>query len=582
VATAAAALPVKEAVLDGEVVKLRPDGISSFQELQNSLTSGRSKDLTYFVFDLLHLDGRDLTALPLEARKERLASLVNGSGGKTIRYSDHQVGKGAEMFAESCRRNLEGIISKRRDSRYVPGRGRDWLKVKCLSRQEFVIGGWSDPSGARKGFGALLLGVYDKDRLVYCGRVGTGFTEKTLAELHRKLERIEKKDSPFSAPPTGRDRYGVHWVEPELVAEIAFSEWTNEGILRQPSFLGLREDKDPREVRRERAAPLSKAMGSEASASPTESSRKMVASRSSGAAKSSGGHLIVGGVKLSNPDKVLYPEDGITKEELARYYDSIADHVLPHVIGRPLMIVRCPEGYQGECFFQKHLTTTMPKAIQGVKVREEKGERTYIRIESLEGLIGLVQMGVLEIHAWGAPAHRIERPDRMIFDLDPDEGTPWEEVLLAARRTRDHLSRLGMESFLKTTGGKGLHVVVPLAGRNDWTEVKEFSRAVAESLVRESPDRYTSKMSKALRQGKIFIDYLRNARGATAVAAFSTRARKGAPVSAPIGWRELKPSLLSDAFTVRNLPAGLSRRTDPWKEYEAARVAITKAMRKGV
>ncbi len=553
----AAALAAEQAYLDGEVVVLEKDGSTNFQSLQEALGQNESSRLAYYVFDLLHLDGYDLREVPLLRRKELLAGLLPSAPEPgPIRFSDHIIGRPAAFFARACELGLEGIISKRKDSRYRPGRGRDWLKVKCHASQELVIGGFTEPSGSRAGLGALLLGVNnDKGELVYAGRVGTGFNRRLLEELRARLERIERRTPAFANPPPAPPREGIHWVEPRYAAEVEFTGWTRDGVLRHPSFKGLREDKLTRKIKREKAEPAPAA-----------------ARREDGAT--------VAGVKLSHPDRVLYPEQGITKLELARYYEAVAERMLPHVANRPLTLVRCPEGWQ-KCFYQKHIEENLPPAFRPIDIKERNSVGRYVMIDSLAGLIALVQMGVLEIHTWGSRGDRVELPDQITFDLDPDAGLAWERVVEAARKLRAKLGGLGFTCFVKTTGGKGLHVVVPLKPRADWDEVKEFTKMVAESLAREEPERYLANMSKAKRAGRIFIDYLRNGRGATAVAAYSTRARSGAPVSTPIRWEELGTGIRPDSFNVRNLGARLSRlRKDPWADFESSRRPITAAMRK--
>ncbi|MGH7829840.1 MAG: DNA ligase D, partial [Candidatus Binatia bacterium] len=496
----------------------------------------------------------------LLSRKEALQDILRRAKGGKIRFSDHVVGRGESFYRNACRLGLEGIVSKRKDVPYRPGRGRDWLKVKCLQSQEFVIGGFTDPAGSRAGLGALLLGVHDdRGDLVYAGRVGTGFTERSLQDLRARLGRIEQESQPFSNAPAGAAARGVHWVKPKLVAEVAFTSWTRDGLLRHPSFQGLREDKPASSVTKERPVPV------EAAGAGT------------------GGEAAVAGIALTHPDRVLYPEQEITKRELAVYYEEIAEWILPHLRNRPLSVVRCPEGYRKECFYQRHIKEDVHESVRRLPLREKGSVRTYLAVDSLPGLISLVQMSVLELHTWGCRADLLERPDRLTFDLDPDPSVAWSRVIEAAQIVRRRLSDLGLACFVKTTGGKGLHVVVPLARKLGWEEVKDFSRAVAESIVREAPDRYTATMSKSKRKGRIFIDTLRNGWGATAVAAYSTRARPGAPVSTPLDWDELDPKLRSDQFTVRNLPQRLARlKKDPWENYEGARRAITAAMKKSL
>jgi bifunctional non-homologous end joining protein LigD len=599
IGAAAAALPVRSAVLDGEVVVLEADGRTSFQALQNALSEGRTDDLVYFAFDLLYLDGYDLRPVPLGARKQALETVLAAApGGGPLRWSDHVQGDGKSFFRQACSFALEGVVSKRANLSYHPGRGRDWLKVKCLQRQEMVVGGFTDPEGSRTGLGALLVGAYEGGELRYAGKVGTGFTTETLEQLRRRLDRLERREPPFSNPPRGAEARGVHWVEPKLVAEVAFAEWTRDGHLRHPTFKGLREDKDPREVVREvpeapeaagaaadpePARESSKGRGHGAKASKAKSS----AAKSSGAAKAKSSAarsaVEVAGVRLSNPDKVLYPDRRLTKRDLALYYERIADWILPHLRDRPLTIVRCPEGQQGQCFYQKHVTDQFPKSIVRVEIEEGGKTVNYGAVNSLAGLVALVQMGVLELHIWGAHRDRVERPDYAVFDLDPDEGLAWSRVVEGARLMRDLLAELGLRSFLKTTGGKGLHVVLPLARRHGWDEVKSFTKAVAEMVAAADPARYTSHMPKAQRKGRIYIDYLRNQRGATSIAAYSTRSRPGAPVSAPLAWDELDSEAGANTFTVENLPQRLDRlAADPWAGFAAVRQWITADMRRAV
>ncbi|HEY2987562.1 MAG TPA: DNA ligase D [Candidatus Binatia bacterium] len=559
---AAGRLPVRQTLLDGEIVVMDEQGASHFQSLQEALGKNETARLIYYVFDLLHLDGYDLTAAPLLVRKEilaRLLSTVNQT--EAIRFSDHFMGAGEAFYRKACRLGLEGVISKRKNSPYRPGRSRAWLKIKCHASQEFVIGGFTDPSGSRTGLGAILLGVQsERDGMVYAGKVGTGFTRQSLDRLRSRLDRLATQSPPFSNPPVRSLRNGIHWVRPELVAEVEFTGWTRDGLLRHPSFKGLREDKPAGTIKRERTMPIS-------SVNPRQS------------VEHARGDVKVAGIKLTNPDRLLYPEQGITKLELALYYEKIADWILPHLTGRPLTLVRCPRGHQKECFYQKHVAEKMPASVRRVAIKEKNSWGEYLVIDSLPGLIALVQLGTLELHTWGSRSDRIEYPDRLIFDLDPDPALPWKEVVRGAHTLRRKLADLGLIPFVKTTGGKGLHIVVPVTRKYDWEATKEFCRKVAASVTREEPKRYLATMSKAKRKGKIFIDYFRNGRGATAIAAYSTRARPGAPVSVPITWRELAAGIRPDQFTVRNLPARLShRRRDPWREYESARRSITAAM----
>jgi len=558
-------LEVHDAFLDGEVVALDANGVTNFQLLQNSLKHDSSSNLVYYVFDLLHLDGRDLTTTPLIERKDLLKGLLprnrDPKSAASLRYSDHWIGKGEALFDKACAMSLEGIIAKKKNEPYRSGRSKDWLKIKCVKSQEFVIGGFTDPAGSRANLGALLLGVYDDGGdLRYAGRVGTGFNAASLADLRARLDKIERESTPFSNPPRGADARGVHWVKPDLVGEVVFTGWTSDNLLRHPSFKGLREDKPAGKVKREMAAPV-----------PKSAASKSKSSSNTGADQ-------VAGIRLTHPDRVLYPEQGITKRDLALYYQQIADWIMPHVENRPLTLVRCPEGYKKQCFYQRHARESVDTAIHSIPVKEGKAAASYLYIDSLPGLVALVQMGVLELHTWGSRKERLERPDRIIFDLDPDPSVSWRTLCEAARDMRSRLSELKLETFIKTTGGKGLHLVVPIVPKQDWNFVKDFSNSVAQSMVRAAPERFTATMSKSQRKGKIFIDYLRNARTASAVCAYSPRARSGAPVSMPVRWEELSEDVRS-RFTIRNTYDRLKQlRKDPWQDYEAARAPLTKAM----
>jgi bifunctional non-homologous end joining protein LigD len=619
VAAAAAQLGT-DAVVDGEVVVLRPDGHTSFQDLQNALRGVSGGALVYFAFDLLSLGGSDLRRLPLIERKDRLADLLRSAPATgTIRFSEHVAGDGPRFHAQACRHGLEGIISKRADAPYRGGRGRDWLKVKCLREQEFVVGGYTEPSGSRGGLGALLVGAYGAGGLRYAGKVGTGFTARTLLDLRSRLERLERARPPFVNPPRGADARGVHWVSPELVAEVHFTAWTDDGVLRHPSYKGLREDKPASEVRLEEPEPLGRAVakggghgdadserrrartpragdGAGAAAEAAEAMEAAEAAEATEAASARKRHgarrtggkargrrtaetMEIEGVVLSSPERVLYEDSGFTKVDLAEHYVAVADRMLPHLEGRPLTLVRCPRG-RGRCFYQKHFEEGVPAGIARVEIEERDGSADYGAVRSLAGMLGLVQMGVLEIHTWGSRADRLERPDRFTIDLDPDAEVAWPRVVEAARAVRLVLEEVDLASFVKTTGGKGLHVVVPIQRRTDWDEVKEFSRAVCALVARAAPQDYTLDVSKKKRRGRILLDYLRNARGSTAVEAYSTRARQGAPVALPVAWDELE-EVRPDGFHVGGLAERLAA-PDPWAEYGSVRQSITAAARRRV
>jgi bifunctional non-homologous end joining protein LigD len=554
VAEAAAKLPVKEALLDGEIVALDRSGVSSFQALQQGAEETGGWSLAYVAFDLLFLDGRDLRGEPLVERKKALARLLRGRRGR-LRYSEHVDAPGAEVHQRACRMHLEGIVSKRKQAPYVAGRGQAWLKVKCVARQEFVIGGYTDPEGARAELGSLLLGVHDRDgRLVYAGRVGTGFTDATLAVLGKRLRKLGQGASPFSPEGPRPPARGAHWVKPVLVGEVAFTEWTRDGLLRHPAFEGLREDKPAAQVVREapRAAPARRIAGG------------------------SDADVAVAGVHLSHPDRVLYEEQAITKLGLARYYEAVADFIVPHVADRPLSLVRCPEGAGGQCFYQKHAGPGIPSEVKRVRIRERGGATAaYPYVDDLPGLVALAQIGVLEIHPWGARVGRIDRPDRLVLDLDPAPAVPWARVVEGAQAIRGLLGDLDLVGFVKTTGGKGLHVVVPLRPSADWEALRALGEGIGAELVRRAPDRYTINPLKAARRGRIFVDYLRNVRGATSVAAYSPRARADAPVSTPLGWSELAGGATPGDFTVQTVPRRLAARKDPWADFFSVDQAIT-------
>lgn len=565
VANAATRLAVRSALLDGEVALLLPDGRTSFQALQNAF-AGRSAggEILYFVFDLLYLDGEDLTGLALEQRKQRLHGLLRKKSG-VLRYVEHVVGNGTQVFREACRHGAEGIVSKRRDLPYQPGRGPGWVKTKCLAKQEFVIGGFTDPQGSREGIGALLVGVYDESGgVVYAGKVGTGFSRAAARELRQKLTALATRECPFVNCPKGQLGRLAHWVRPQLVAEVAFTEWTNHGKIRHPSFQGLRADKSATEVIRERPRDV-KSVAPAASA--TAKSPKRRASRAAGAEAAT-----VAGVRITHPDRVLYPDIGLTKLELAQFYEGIADSILPHLAGRPLTLVRCPDGIGPSCFYMKHANVWAPEGLRRVRIRERTKVGEYLVADSLTALIGLVQMDILEIHTWNSTVDHLEQPDRVIFDLDPGPAVAWAAVIEAARVVRTALDALELRSFVKTTGRHGLHVVVPLLPQASWSDCLAFTRALSAAIVRMDPKSYTTEFSKAGRERKILVDYMRNNRGSTSVAAFSTRARAGAPVSVPLAWEELSARLRSDHYTVRNLARRLKGlRGDPWSDYWTTR-----------
>lgn len=570
IAAAVEALPLEQGILDGEIVVFGAGGISDFQALQNSLRGGRGKQV-YCLFDLPHCAGYDLTGTPLAERKELLAHLLAEAPSDRLRFSEHVAGDGAGFLRHACELGLEGAVSKRADAGYQQARSKQWIKTKCLARQEFVVGGMTAPEGSRSGFGALLLGTYDaRGELRFAGRVGTGFTRRSLAELSTKLGKLERNRPPFADPPTGADARGVRWLKPECVVEVAFTEWTNDGVLRHPSFLGVREDKDPRDVHREQPARAAVARA----ATPRTAAAQRPPPRERNTAPA--------GVRLTHPDRVLYPDLGITKAELAEYYVAVADRLLPHVVDRPLTVVRCPRGQGEKCFYQKHATQGLPDEIRAVTVREKDDTSEYLAIDDLPGLIALVQLGVLELHPWGSRADRLDRPDRIVIDLDPGPGVAWARVVAAANRMRELLAELGLQSWARTTGGKGLHVVIPIERRSDWSEVKQFSKDLVALLARSEPRGFVLTASKAARRGKIFLDYLRNDRGATTVASYSTRARPGAPVATPLAWSEVRPELDPAAFTIRTVPDRVAHAKVPWAGFDDVKQSLTRSVRAAV
>ena len=556
ISEALTALPAESAILDGEAVVFDGQGRSSFQALQNALARGSAARVDLVLFDVLFLDGYDVRPAPLLERKQLLRALVTrGPADSVIHFSDHVVGRGAEFFAAACARQVEGIVAKRADAPYRSGRSRAWLKVKCSKRQELVIAGFTEPGGSRAGFGALLLGAYGADDdLHYCGKVGTGFDGATLKAIRNALDRIERKTSAFVDPPRMR---GAHWVQPRLVAEISFTEWTADRRVRHPVFVGLREDKDARSVRIEEEEPMARSPATEHTA------RKRAAAGN-----------VVAGVSLSNPDRVYYPDLGITKRELAAYYEAVAERALPGLAQRPLTLLRCPEGIEGERFYQKHANESIPEAVARVRVRGDK--QPYAMVTDLTSLVSLVQIGALELHVWGARADRLDRPDLIVFDLDPDTAVAWSRVVEAASALRIYLGELGLVAFARVTGGKGVHVVTPIVRRPTWEQVRDFSEGVALEFVRLAPTQFTARMSKARRAGKIYIDWVRNTREATAVASYSPRARPGAPVALPISWEELASLSEPVRESVREAPRRMTE-PDPWADFDASRRPLTRA-----
>jgi bifunctional non-homologous end joining protein LigD len=528
-------LQVGSALLDGEIVVLEESGISSFSGLQGDLKAGKSDRMAYVVFDILYLEGIDLRGAVLVDRKDLLrAVLTSEPEGSVIRFSDHMDGAGPTIFAHACRMGLEGLVSKRADVPYRSGRGEDWIKSKCVHSQEFVIIGFLPSTTLKNAIGSLVLGYYDNGNLVHVGRAGTGFSEELAVSLRTTLETRTAEKPNFKAKlPAGSDK-GVRWVTPDLVAEVEYRGWTNDALLRQAAFKGLREDKAATDIRLE---------------------EKIVATTSDGS---------VSQFRLTHPERILWADVGITKQGLADFYIAIATWILPHVTGRVLSLVRCPSGVSKDCFYAKHAWKGGSSAMRLVDVGEDE---PMLAIDDLEGLIALVQSGVLEIHPWGSRVASLEKPDRITIDLDPGPDVTWQSVIDAAFDVRQRLQNAKLHSFVKTTGGKGLHVVVPLLPEASWESVKAFTEQFAQRMAADQPKLYVAKMAKASRHGRIFVDYHRNGRGATAVAAYSTRARPGAAVSTPLAWEELSVAVGPAHFTIENLPQRLDYLDeDPWAQ----------------
>jgi bifunctional non-homologous end joining protein LigD len=601
VAVAAAALPLHAAIIDGEVVVLDAKGHSSFADLQSAFDENAPHPLTYFAFDLLHLDGHNVRVLPLDRRKVILEGVLqerspDSDPDQTIRYSSHIRANGGAMFRKACEVGAEGIVSKRAGAPYQGGRSHVWLKSKCVLQQEFVVGGFTALSNGGHGVGSLLLGYHDHGNLIYAGRSGTGFTRKTHKILRDRLDALRQAKTPFADPPAEAKKDAL-WVKPTTVVEVRFASWTSDNLVRQATFLGLREDKAAKEVLRESAGPIPKNRWRETrdqkqpgkrepgahpqktksthhAAGASTAARVTTRSPGSGSGKD---RAEVAGVSISHPDKVLDEQSGITKLQLAEYYAAVADHILPHIAHRPLSIVRCPEGSGKPCFFQKHVGMGVSKSIDSVPIVAKNGgaPEQYLTLSTAEGLIGLAQMGVLEIHPWGSRNETLERPDRLIIDLDPDEKLSHDRLVASAIEVRDLMKQLGLESFVKTTGGKGIHVVAPVEPNHEWPEFKGFAHNFVLMMERANPKLYLTKMTKSARTGRIFLDYLRNERGATAVAPWSPRARVGVRVAVPLTWAELKGTDPKQ-FSVSTFSEWKSRlRRDPWSNMGQVRQKLT-------
>jgi bifunctional non-homologous end joining protein LigD len=569
VADACAALSDHELTLDGEIASINEDGVSDFSALQDDLKNGRHDRMVYYVFDLLYLDGQDLTPAPIIERKRALARLVAElPKDSVIKLSEHFEEDGSTMLKHACNLHLEGIVSKRADAPYHSGRSGDWLKTKCSSNQEFVVIGYEPSDKRGRLIRSLLLGYYDKDGLRYAGRIGTGWSQARERDLQKRLDAVARKETPLDKVPAEERRRGVEWVEPRIVIEADFRGWTGGKLVRQGSLKGVREDKPAKQVVRE-VEQMPERIKTKQAALRQKSPTKTAASKSG---KSQA--VQVAGVALSHPARVYWEDAGVTKQMLAEYYTQVWDWMRPHVTGRVLALVRCPESATGQCFFQKHASAGIDAKY--LKLVPDDGD-TSIAVDRVQGVVSLAQAGVLEIHVRGSSIDRLEDADRLVFDLDPGPGVEWKDVIAAAREVRQRLRDLKLESFVKTTGGKGLHVVLPIKP-TPWDEARDFCRRIAEQMSADNPERFTATIKKVARKNRIFIDYLRNSREATAIAPYSTRARPGATVSTPLTWEELGSQKTPNGFTVENLPKRLGRlRRDPWEKIGRLKQALPTA-----
>ncbi|MGE6385637.1 DNA ligase D [Pseudomonas sp. NPDC078416] len=597
-AEAIAGLGLESAWLDGEMVVANDDGVPDFQALQNAFEAGRSGHIIYYLFDMPFLNGMDLREVPVEQRRAALSMVLERTDDEILRYSEDFAEVPEILLNSACQMKMEGLIGKRAGSPYVSRRSGDWIKLKCKRRQEFVVVGYTDPKGARSKFGALLLGLHDADsgELRYAGKVGTGFNEATLGTIYDQLTPLNAKKAAVVNPPTGFEAKGVHWLKPALLAEVAFAEITKEGSVRHAVFHGLRTDKPAESITEELpvAAPSAGQTFEpeqvpeepEEAPKPSAKRKRATASKAVKSEQSRPGSAALtdtrtGKIRLTHPERVIDPTSGATKRDLADYYIRISDWLLPQLAQRPVALVRAPEGISGELFFQKNADRL---AIPGIETMgEEYTGHPVMLINNIEALIGAVQMSAMELHTWNAVTKNLERPDRFILDLDPDPALPWKTMVEATQLTLAVLDELGLKSFLKTSGGKGIHVVVPLTPKADWDAVKDFSHAIVKHIARLLPDRFSAVSGPKNRIGKIFIDYLRNGLGATTICAYSVRTREGLPVSVPIHREELleiKGANAWDINTVHERLAELDR--DPWADLGKTRQTITAEMRKRV
>jgi bifunctional non-homologous end joining protein LigD len=562
-AKAVAELNIPSAWLDGEIVVADENGVPSFQALQNAFDTAKTQQIAYYVFDLPFYNGHDLRDVPLIQRRALLQSILKKSASDFVRYSDTFDAPAGDVVASACRLGLEGVIGKRKDSLYSSRRSRDWIKLKCTQRQEFVIGGYTDPKGSRQGIGSLLLGVHDdQGNLLYAGNVGTGFSDKTLADLRKKLDAVASTKNPFSSE-TDIDKK-AHWVKPTLLAEVSFGEWTNTGRIRHSVFHGLRADKKATGIIREKPA------AGQAASKTT--------ARKSAAAKLELPGTLPKNFKVSHGERIVDQSSGISKIDLIRFYALVAPLMMPHLKGRPVSLVRAPDGIEGQLFFQKH----MENPLDGIALLDpalDPDHAPLMEVMKPLGLLSAAQMNVIEFHTWNGVKTAIDKPDRMTFDLDPGEGVKWDVIQESTLLMGSFLTQLGLQSFVKTSGGKGMHVVVPLKKRYDWDTVKDFSKVIVEHMASTLPMRFVAKSGPKNRVGKVFIDYLRNGFGATTVAAWSVRSRPGLGVSVPVAWEEVEKLHASDQWTVANIHTRLDQGNTPWSDYDKSAQNLTAAMK---
>lgn len=573
-AKAVDALGLRSGWLDGEIVITDEHGRTDFQALQNAFENAKVDAVRYVVFDLPYCNGFDLRKAPLSARRDLLRRMLTDKPSEPLRFSESFEASASELLAAAHKLGLEGIIGKRADAPYVCARSRSWIKLKCTQRQEFVVVGYTDPTGSRQGIGALLLGVHDeRGQLRYAGKVGTGFDADTLSSLQRKLDAVRQDASPLQAGAAGKPagRMPSHWVKPKLVAEVSFGNWTQEGRVRHAVFHGLRADKSPTAILVERAVRL--APKGKASARATTTTKAKEAKTNARTAPASG-------VRISHAERVIDDATGLTKGDLVAYYEAIATLLLPHLRGRPVALVRGPGGIGGELFFQKHADTLRMPGINTLDPALWPGHPPLLEIATQAGIVAAAQFNVIEFHTWNANKRRLSKPDRVVFDLDPGQGVPWDHVREGAAMMRAVLDELGLRSFLKTSGGKGLHVVVPISPRHDWEVVKAFAKQLVTHVAKTIPTRFVAKSGPRNRVGKTYIDYLRNGFGATTVAAFSARARPGLGVSVPLAWAELDAITSSAQWTVTSLHERIGKQpADPWADYATTRQTLTEPIK---